>query len=127
MTNMTYAQALEIAINLVDAIKDGVAYDPCTDLTEVSERLTALKDQLAKRSTAKTPTKVQKENAVIKEKILETLAEIGCPTTITDMLEHGVEGFELTNQKTSALLRQLIDDGKVVKTIEKKKAMFALA
>ena len=114
MTNMTYAMALEVAINAVEE-------------TEVKEKLEALKEQLAKRSSSKTPTKTQKENVVIMEHIVETLADIGEPATVTEILTHGVEGFELTNQKTSALLRKLVESGKVVKTIEGKKARFALA
>lgn len=114
MTNMTYAQALEIAINAV------------SDETAI-EKLTALKEQLAKRSSSKTPTKTQRENEVIMDKILEALADIGEPTTVTGLLEHGVEGFTLTNQKTSALLRKLVEAGKVTKAIEGKKAMFSIA
>jgi len=114
MTNMTYAQALEVAINAIEEI-------------EVKEKLEALKEQLAKRSSSKTPTKTQKENEVIMERLLETLAAIGEPATVTEILAYGVEGYELTNQKTSALLRKLIEAEKVVKTIEGKKAKFALA
>ena len=114
MTNMTYAQALEIAIN---AVADETA----------KERLEALKVQLSKRSTSKAPTKTQKENEVIMTKILEALAEIGEPVTITGLLTLGIEGFELTNQKTSALLRKLVKSGKVTKSMEGKKAMFTIA
>lgn len=114
MTNMTYAQALDIAINAV------------ADETVV-EKLTALKEQLAKRSSSKTPTKTQKENEVIMERIVDALADIGEPTTVTGLLIHGIEGYELTNQKASSLLRKLIEAGRVVKTMEKKKAMFCVA
>ena len=115
MTNtMTYAMALEVAINTVAD-------------EAVVEKLTALKGQLEKRTASKTPTKTQKENEVIMTKILEALADIGEPTTVTDLLAHGIEGFTLTNQKTSALLRKLIEADKVIKTIEGKRAMFALA
>jgi DNA-binding transcriptional ArsR family regulator len=111
---MTYTQALEIAINAV------------TDET-AKEKLEALKAQLEKRGTKKTPTKTQKENEVIMERILDTLIAIGEPTTVTDLLAYGIEGFELSNQKASALLRKLRDAGKVTKTIEGKKAMFSIA
>ena len=84
-------------------------------------------DLLDAKKTSKTPTKTQKENEVIMAQILVTLDEIGESATVTEILAHGVEGFELTNQKTSALLRKLIEGGKVVKTIEGKKARFALA
>ena len=84
-------------------------------------------DLLDSRKGSKTPTKTQKENEVIKEQILKTLEAIREPATVTDILTFGVEGYELSNQKTSALLRQLIEAQKVVKTIESKKAYFALA
>lgn len=48
------------------------------------------------------------------------------PITVTELLkDERLEGF--TNQKISALLRQLKDEDKVVKTMEKKKAYFAVA
>ena len=114
MTNMTYAQALEVAITLVND-------------EAVKEKLEALQVQLGKRSASKTPTKTQKENVVIMDRILDTLADIGQPATVTEILAHGVEGFDLTNQKTSALLRKLVESEKVVKTIEGKKALFSIA
>lgn len=114
MTNMTYAMAIDSAIN--------------GNITEeVVEKLEALKAQLAKRGSSKTPTKTQKENEVIMAKILEALADVGEPTTVTDLLAHGVEGFELTNQKASALLRKLIEAGKVTKAKEGKKMLYSLA
>ena len=114
MTNMTYAQALEVAINTVAD-------------EAVVEKLEALKEQLAKRSTSKTPTKTQKENEVIMERIVDTLVAMAKPATVTEILAYGIEGFDLTNQKVSALLRKLVESGKVVKTIEGKKAMFCIA
>ena len=122
MTNMTYAMALDTAINFLN---ENIQYGD--DFSATVEKLTALKEQLAKRSTSKTPTKNQKENEVIMAQILVTLEEIGEPATVTEILTHGVEGFELTNQKASALLRKLKEAGKVVKTIEGKKALFAIA
>jgi len=122
MTNMTYAMALDTAINFLN---ENIQYGD--DFSATVEKLTALKEQLAKRSTSKTPTKNQKENEVIMAQILVTLEEIGEPATVTEILAHGVEGFELTNQKASALLRKLKEAGKVVKTIEGKKALFSIA
>ena len=114
MTNMTYAQALDIAINTI------------TD-EEAIDRLSALKAQLEKRSTTKTPTKVQKANEGTMETILRDMAEFGKPVTVTELINGG-EGLEdLSNQKISALLKKLVDAGKVIKTIEKKKSYFSLA
>lgn len=84
-------------------------------------------DLLNAKRSSKGQTKTQKENEVIMAQILVTLEEIGEPATVTEILAHGVEGFELTNQKASALLRKLKEAEKVVKTIDGKKARFALA
>ena len=110
---MTYAQALEIAINAV------------TD-EEAVDRLTALKAQLEKRSTSKTPTKTQKENEIIMERMMDTLSSADRPVTVSDLLALGVEGFELSNQKASALLKKLVEAGQVIKTVEKKKSYFSI-
>ena len=83
-------------------------------------------DLLNAKSSNKTMTKTQKENVTIMENIASALADIGNAVTVTELLNHGVEGFELSNQKASALLRKMVADGKVVKTIEGKKAYFAL-
>jgi len=122
MMNMTYIQAIDNAIAL---FSQGGQID--AEDRETVEKLEALKTQLAKRSSAKTPTKTQKENEIIMTNILNALANIGEPTTVTDLITHGIEGYELTNQKASALLKKLVDAGKVIKTIEKKKSYFSLA
>lgn len=55
------------------------------------------------------------------------LREFEKPVTVTELIAGG-EGLEnLTNQKVSALLRKMVDAKRVVKTIEGKKALFAVA
>lgn len=128
MTNMTYATAIDNALMVLNAYfgEDVVMTEPI-DAEATAERLEALKAQLAKRGSSKAPTKTQKENEVIMTKILDALADVGEPTTVTDLLAHGIEGFELTNQKASALLRKLIEAGKVTKAKEGKKMLYSLA
>lgn len=126
MANVTYVEAIEVAISvLAQTTEPNGVIDESN--TTIIEKLEALKEQLTKRSTSKTPTKTQKENEIIMERIVDALADIGEPTTVTGLLAHGIEGYELTNQKTSALLRKLTEAGKVIKTIEGKKAMFTIA
>ena len=67
-------------------------------------------------------SKTQKENEVIKDRILEVLSEVE-KATVSDLIK--CEGLEFSSQKVSALLRQLIDSGKVEKNMEKKKAYFS--
>ena len=80
---------------------------------------------LAKKNSAeKKPTKVQVENEGIKDVILEGM-ESGKLYTITDLIKSIDEIAELSNQRVSALVRQLVADGTVVGTEDKRKAYFS--
>lgn len=117
MTNkMTYAVAIDNAIN--------------GNLTEeVIERLTALKEQLAKRSTSgrKTPTKTQKENEVLVEHIFEALAECEEGVTVTELIAGNESLAGMSCQKASALLKKLVDAERVTKEKAGKKILYHVA
>ena len=88
-----------------------------------------LKNELAlieQKAANKKSTKTQEENKGIKSVILDTLASIGSGT-ITDIQNANSDLAELSNQKVSALVRQLVETGEVVKTTDKKKSIFSLA
>lgn len=81
---------------------------------------------LDKKAQNKKATKTQEQNVGIKTTILEVLATIGSGT-VTD-IQNGNGGLSaLSNQKVSALVRQLVESGEVVKTTDKKKSIFSLA
>ena len=82
---------------------------------------------LSKRSGgSKTPTKTQKENVNIKAVIAEVLTEMGKKVTVTELLtDSRLDCY--TNQKMSALLRQMVEAKVVTKTIEGKKAYFEIS
>ena len=114
--SLTYAQALEKAILVVDA--------------ETAEKLTTLKAQMEKKrsSGSSKPTKTQLENESIKENILAVLTEEGQTVSeILPQLDETLSSKPLTNQRISALLKQLVDAKSVVKTIDKKTSLFSLA
>ena len=79
---------------------------------------------LSKKSSRTTPTKTQVENEKIKEKIVATLVELDKYATITDIQNANTELADLSNQKISALLKQLYDNKIIEKVIDKKKAYF---
>ena len=81
---------------------------------------------LDKKSFNKKATKTQEANVGIKSTILAVL-EGGKSMTVTEMQGASAELGELSNQKVSALVRQLVEAGKVVKTIDKKVSRFSLA
>lgn len=81
---------------------------------------------LDKKAQNKKATKTQEQNVGIKATILEVLATIGSGT-VTDIQNGNEELSALSNQKVSALVRQLVDSGEVVRTTDKKKSIFSLA
>ena len=117
MTKMTYVAALNTAIAALTA-------DPA--MTEVVAKLTTLRDQTEKRNTAdRKPTKAQLANEALKAKVVEVLN--ADPATVTDLMGRDAELGALSNQKVSALVNALVDEGRAVKTVEKRKAYFTRA
>ena len=77
---------------------------------------------LAKKNSAeKKPTAVQVANEGIKTDILEAM-ESGKKYTNTDLMKSVDACADLSNQRASALVRQLVTDGSVERTEEKRKA-----
>lgn len=79
-----------------------------------------------KNASDKKPTATQIANNGIKETILDTLAD-NKVMTITEMQKANPDLADLSNQKISALVRQLIAEGTVKKEEIKRKAYFSLA
>ena len=91
---------------------------------EMVEFLNHQIELLDARKSGKGLTKTQKANEEVKAVIAEVLAEVE-KATVTDLIkDERLDGF--TNQKISALLRQMKDKGLVDKTMEGKKAYFSL-
>ena len=97
------------------------------DLTaEVREKIEKMKVQFEKKNSAeKKPTATQIANEGIKTVILDTLGNGSL--TITELQKLNAELGELSNQKISALLKQMIADGSVVREEIKRKAFFKKA
>lgn len=73
------------------------------------------------------PTKTQVENEKLMTQIIETMATFTKPLTITEMQKKHTAFSELSNQKISSLMKKLIIENKVIRTVDKKKAYFSLA
>ena len=80
---------------------------------------------LEKKTSSKGQTKNQRENEEIKAKMLEDFTTFDKPITVTEY-EKFVD-HTYTMQKITALFTQLVADGKLIKTIDKKKSYFSLA
>ena len=92
------------------------------DMVEFIDHEIALLD---KKSASKKPTKTQEANEGLKTVILSVLTADG--KTASEVLAASDEFAGLSNQKITALLRQLVLDGSVTKITDSKKTLFKLA
>lgn len=107
----------------------------CADRPEIVAFCEHEQELLARKNSKGGATKTQKENQVVAKMLLEELAKIGKPITITDLIatsetvkNYTLEnGNGLTNQKISAIFKQLVDAKEIVRVTDKKKAYFSIA
>ena len=115
MEKMTNVKALTFILN------------NCKELpADVLAKVKAMKESYEKKADNKKPTKTQEENANFKVAILNTLKALGKPVTVTDLQKADVSLGELSNQRVSALLKLLKDEGLIEKTVDKKKSFFSV-
>ena len=97
-----------------------------TDPAEVAFVEHELELLAKKNSGEKKPTAQQVANDGIKTAIAEGMTANRL-YTVTELIKEIPECAELTNQRVSALLRQMIADGTVIKTVDKRKSYFQIA
>ena len=115
MEKMTNSKALGVAIEVLGADEK---------YAEVVEKLEKIKASTDKKNSAeRKPTATQTENVGYKTAILEGM-EDGKAYTIGDLIKAIPEIADLTNQRVSALVRQLKDEGLVTREEIKRKAYF---
>ena len=96
-----------------------------TDLIEFCEHEIEL---LNKKASASGQTKTQAENEKIKVVIIEELTRIARAVTISELIKESESLGQYSNQKLSALLKQMVENDKTVtKIIDKKKSLFTIA
>ena len=96
-----------------------------TDLIEFCEHEINL---LNKKASASGQTKTQAENEKIKVIIVEELTRIARAVTISELIKESESLGQYSNQKLSALLKQMVENDKTVtKIIDKKKSLFTIA
>ena len=120
MTKMTKRDWFNEMIKVVEES----AYE---DKAGAVEFLTHEIELLERKSGKSGMTKTQKENVGIMEQIKVALDAVGKPVTISELMAADPVMGGYSNQKLSALIRQLVKAGEVVRTEDKKKAYFSLA
>ncbi len=112
---LTYSEALTNALAL-----DGLNED-------TRATLNALKASIEKKNAAdRKPTATQTANGNTKAEILAVLAD-GTARTVTEIMAAVPTLNGASNQKASALVRQLVEEGSVKRELVKRKAYFSLA
>ena len=81
---------------------------------------------LEKKANKSGSTKQQKENEEIMANLLVALSEIGSAVTISDFQKKSEYASMFSNQKISALFRNMIKNGEIEKTVEKGKSYFSV-
>lgn len=106
----------------------------CADRTDIVDFCNHEIELLSRKNSKSGATKTQKENEIVANMLVEELAKIGKPITITDLMNTSEivknytleNGNKLTNQKISAIFKQLVENKKIVKVTDKKKSYFSI-
>ena len=106
----------------------------CADRTDIVDFCNHEIELLSRKNSKSGATKTQKENEIVANMLVEELAKIGKPITITDLMNTSAtikdytleNGNNLTNQKISAIFKQLVESQKIVKVVDKKKSYFSI-
>ena len=113
MEKMTYVKAIDVVLNGGEMT------------AEVKEKLEALKASIAKKNSAeRKPTATQTANEGYKVAILNGM-ESGKGYTITDLTKAIAEIADLSNQRVSAIVRQMVESGDLAREEIKRKAYFS--
>lgn len=126
MANSTKMTKVEMFSAIRSYIEGGEVSVSTSEMIAFIDRQVELINNKSAKASSK-PTKTQTENANIKALIVGALRKINAYVTISDMQGQTPELAEYTNQKLSALMRQLVESGDVVKFVDKKKSYFTVA
>ena len=113
----------------------GMIMDICQDREDIVNFCKHEIELLDKKNAKGGATKTQKENEIVANMLVEELEKAGKPITITDLINSSevVKGYRLengnalSNQKISAIFKQLVENKTLVKVIDKKKSYFSIA
>lgn len=116
MNKMTNAKALDFVLT------------NCTNLpSDVREKIEKMKEQVEKKNSAeRKPTATQTANEGFKI-LIENFLSDGSAHTVSEIAKGVPELNEVSNQRVSAIIRQMVSDGILMREEVKRKAFFSLA
>lgn len=83
--------------------------------------------ELLNKKAGNKSTKVNEEHTALMETIKNELARIDRAVTITELQKESETLADYSNQKLSAMLKKLVDNGEITKVVDKKKSFFKVA
>ena len=122
---MTKREMFTAAIELLTSYSEPNTEDDYSEIIAGLQHEIELLDN--RKDTPRKPTKVQVENETFKASIVEYLTETDAPQTIKAIQAGVPELSELSNQKMTHLLSDLVNGGIVTKTYEKKTPFYTIA
>ena len=120
---MTKKEILTLIVTALSENRNFTSEETEAIIAYATNEISLLDKKAEKAKTQK--SKTQKENEAIKAHLLDYLNSLDNCVTITDIIKGSDIFSDFSTQKISALLKQLIESGKVVKTVDKKKSYFA--
>ena len=132
-TKMTQVSALELAVEVITNVMNGVDTDiASSELSEAIAKLSGMAEKLAEKRS--TPSKADKEKSAEHQAIadeivlvLSTEETVTNGMTVSEMQKASDKLAIYSNQKISAILRKMVDNGTIVKTVNKTKSYFSIA
>ena len=122
MTRKTAREIYTIILEVANTFE----FENSAEVAEFAEHQLELLNKRAEAS--RNASKANAEaNEGLKTTVLTALANIGEKVTVTTLQKESPELAELSNQKISYLLSNLKEEGRVIRTTEKKKAYYSVA
>lgn len=118
---------MEKKITKKDRFNQLLAIETVKQNAELVEFIKHEIELLEKKASKSGATKTQKENEEIKSNLVVALAEVGKAVTISEFMKASEYAGQFSNQKLSAMLKQLKESGLVEKTVVKGKSYFSVA
>ena len=122
---MTKKEILTLIVTALGESRNFTSEETEAIIAYATNEISLLDKKAEKAKTQK--SKTQKENEIIKTQLLEYLNSIDYGVTITEIIKGSDIFTDFSTQKISALLKQLVDSGEVVKAVDKKKSYFSAA
>ena len=115
----------EMFKNIISLVENGNCDATFGEITEFCNHEIDLLDK--KTSTPKKPTATQVENESFKSTLIAALTSADAPKSIKEIQSEVPEVSELSNQRITHLLSDLVKNGALIKTYVKKTPYYTIA